>query len=175
MRAVAGLTRAKGSVQVNGDTWQNDAARIWLAPHRRPLGYVFQDAALFPHLDVRANLAYGVYLSEVINPITAELEKMRSEGVVPAGFTVDFGGSTEQQEKNFAQIKFAFTLAIILVYMVLASLFESLILPTRPEKLRSATRWEPGGPTLRVHAGLEDEADLIADLEAGLGRLNAAR
>ena len=78
---------------------------------------------------VRANLAYGVYLSEVINPITAELEKMRSEGVVPAGFTVDFGGSTEQQEKNFAQIKFAFTLAIILVYMVLASLFESLILP----------------------------------------------
>lgn len=59
LRAVAGLARAQGSVRVNGDTWQDDAARVWLAPHRRPLGYVFQDAALFPHLDVRANLAYG--------------------------------------------------------------------------------------------------------------------
>jgi cysteine-S-conjugate beta-lyase len=53
--------------------------------------------------------------------------------------------------------------------------FESLILPTHPEKLRSATTWAPGGPTLRLHAGLEDLDDLIADLEAGLGRLNAAR
>jgi hydrophobic/amphiphilic exporter-1 (mainly G- bacteria), HAE1 family len=78
---------------------------------------------------IRANLAYGVYLSEVIGPITLEFEKMRAEGIVPTGYTVDFGGSTEQQEKNFAQIKFAFGLAIILVYMVLASLFESLILP----------------------------------------------
>jgi len=53
--------------------------------------------------------------------------------------------------------------------------FESLILPTHPEKLRSATRWAPGGPTLRLHAGLEDLGDLIADLEAGFARLNAAR
>jgi cystathionine beta-lyase len=53
--------------------------------------------------------------------------------------------------------------------------FESLILPTHPEKLRTATTWAPGGPTLRLHAGLEDEGDLIADLEAGLARLDAAR
>jgi cystathionine beta-lyase len=53
--------------------------------------------------------------------------------------------------------------------------FESLILPTHPEKLRSATTWAPGGPTLRLHAGLEDIDDLIADLDAGFGRLNAAR
>jgi cystathionine beta-lyase len=53
--------------------------------------------------------------------------------------------------------------------------FESLILPTHPEKLRSATTWAPGGPTLRLHAGLEDLDDLVADLEAGLGRLAAAR
>jgi HAE1 family hydrophobic/amphiphilic exporter-1 len=78
---------------------------------------------------IRANLGYGVYLSEVINPITAELDRMNAEGIVPAGYTVNFGGSAEQQEKNFVQIKFAFTLAIIFVYMVLASLFESLILP----------------------------------------------
>jgi HAE1 family hydrophobic/amphiphilic exporter-1 len=78
---------------------------------------------------LRANLAYGTVLSEVINPVTAELEQMKADGAVPTGTTVEFGGSAESQEKNFAQIKFAFTLAIILVYMVLASLFESLVLP----------------------------------------------
>jgi cystathionine beta-lyase len=52
--------------------------------------------------------------------------------------------------------------------------FESLILPTHPENGRTATKWAPGGPTLRIHAGLEDPADLIEDLEAGFARLAAA-
>ncbi len=52
--------------------------------------------------------------------------------------------------------------------------YESLILPVRPESTRSATRWDAAGPTLRLHAGLEDAGDLIADLEAGFERLNAA-
>jgi cystathionine beta-lyase len=52
--------------------------------------------------------------------------------------------------------------------------FESLILPTHPETGRTATKWAPGGPTLRIHAGLEDADDLIEDLEAGLRRLTAA-
>jgi cystathionine beta-lyase len=52
--------------------------------------------------------------------------------------------------------------------------YESLILPTHPERMRSATKWDTG-PTLRLHAGLEDIGDLIADLDAGFTRLNAAR
>ena len=52
--------------------------------------------------------------------------------------------------------------------------FESLLLWTHPEALRSATTWAPGGPTLRFHAGLEDIDDLIADLERGFERLRAA-
>jgi cystathionine beta-lyase len=52
--------------------------------------------------------------------------------------------------------------------------FESLILPTHPETSRTVTRWAPGGPTIRIHAGLEDADDLIEDLEAGLERLSAA-
>ena len=52
--------------------------------------------------------------------------------------------------------------------------FESLVLPTHPEKLRSAVAWDGRGPTLRLHAGLEDPADLTADLAAGLERLRAA-
>lgn len=51
--------------------------------------------------------------------------------------------------------------------------FESLVLPTHPERLRSATPWD-SGPCLRFHAGLEDIGDLIADLDRGFERLNAA-
>ena len=52
--------------------------------------------------------------------------------------------------------------------------FESLILPSDPSRLRTATRWEATGPLLRLHIGLEDPHDLIADLEAGLDRLREA-
>ena len=52
--------------------------------------------------------------------------------------------------------------------------YESLILPTDPGRLRTATAWKPGGPTLRIHAGLEDVDDLIADLDRGLRRLREA-
>ena len=49
--------------------------------------------------------------------------------------------------------------------------FESLIIPTYPELAQTATRWEPGGPCLRLAIGLEDPADLIDDLAEGLARL----
>jgi len=57
LRCIAGLERAAGSLHINGDVWQDDTK--FLATHRRPLGYVFQEASLFPHLSVRANLEYG--------------------------------------------------------------------------------------------------------------------
>ncbi len=52
--------------------------------------------------------------------------------------------------------------------------FESLIVPTNPARQRTATRWAPGGPTLRLHIGLEDPQDLIEDLERGFAALRAA-
>jgi cysteine-S-conjugate beta-lyase len=52
--------------------------------------------------------------------------------------------------------------------------YESLVLPFDAAKARSATAWAPAGPTLRLHIGLEDVADLKADLEAGFARLTAA-
>ena len=52
--------------------------------------------------------------------------------------------------------------------------YESLVMPTQPEKLRTVTSWDAPGPTLRYHAGLEDAGDLIADLEEGFARLRAA-
>lgn len=48
--------------------------------------------------------------------------------------------------------------------------FESLILPSDPTTARTATKWAAPGPLLRLHIGLEDTDDLIADLEAGLNR-----
>lgn len=51
--------------------------------------------------------------------------------------------------------------------------YESLILPGDPAAARTATKWDEPGQLLRIHAGLEDEADLIADLEAGFERMAA--
>ena len=49
--------------------------------------------------------------------------------------------------------------------------YESLIIPFDCTKMRTATKWNAGGPTVRLHIGLEDPDDLIADLEDGLARL----
>ena len=49
--------------------------------------------------------------------------------------------------------------------------YESLILPVDPPSLRTATQWQEAGQVIRLHAGLEDPGDLIADLAAGLERL----
>jgi molybdate transport system ATP-binding protein len=57
LRCIAGLERGKGRLEVNGETWQDDAR--FVPTHQRALGYVFQDARLFAHLDVRRNLDYG--------------------------------------------------------------------------------------------------------------------
>ncbi len=57
LRCIAGLERTAGTLHVNGDCWQDE--RTFVPTHRRPLGYVFQEASLFPHLSVRANLEYG--------------------------------------------------------------------------------------------------------------------
>jgi molybdate transport system ATP-binding protein len=58
LRCIAGLERAQGTLHVNGETWQDE--KTFVPVHRRPLGYVFQEASLFPHLSVRANLEYGL-------------------------------------------------------------------------------------------------------------------
>ena len=61
LRCVAGLEpAARGRLVVNGECWQDDARGIQVPTHRRALGYVFQEASLFPHLSVRRNLEFGL-------------------------------------------------------------------------------------------------------------------
>jgi molybdate transport system ATP-binding protein len=57
---IAGLLRPdRGSIAVDGETLDDSASGSHLPVHRRRIGYVFQDARLLPHLDVRGNLDYG--------------------------------------------------------------------------------------------------------------------
>ena len=59
LRAIAGLEQHRnGFLKVSDMVWQK--GEHFVPPHQRPLGYVFQEASLFPHLNVRRNLEYGV-------------------------------------------------------------------------------------------------------------------
>ncbi|WP_323613583.1 molybdenum ABC transporter ATP-binding protein [Pseudomonas putida] len=60
LRCLAGLERAASAyIEVNGEVWEDSTRGHFLAPHLRPVGYVFQEASLFPHLSVRGNLEFG--------------------------------------------------------------------------------------------------------------------
>jgi molybdate transport system ATP-binding protein len=57
---IAGLLRPdRGTIAIDSETLDDTAAHIHVPAWRRRIGYVFQDARLFPHLDIRHNLDYG--------------------------------------------------------------------------------------------------------------------
>jgi len=60
LRVLAGLERVPGArVALGDEVWQDDARKVFVPTHERGIGYVFQEASLFPHLSVRANLEFG--------------------------------------------------------------------------------------------------------------------
>ena len=72
LRCMAGLERApEGCLRINGDIWQDE--NHWIPIHKRPLGYVFQEASLFDHLSVIGNLRYG--RKRVADPQQVSLEQ----------------------------------------------------------------------------------------------------
>lgn len=89
LKAVAGLLRPdQGHVHLQGQALFDAARGVDLPPQRRRLGYVFQDYALFPHLSVRQNVAFGLRKG-VLNPRPAQrfdaaeqwLQAFRIDGV----------------------------------------------------------------------------------------------
>jgi molybdate transport system ATP-binding protein len=80
LRCLAGLTRLEGSVRFGDQVWQ-DGWRF-TPPHRRPVGYVFQEGSLFPHLSVRGNLAFGLKRSHAKPRVTFD-DAVRLLGLSP--------------------------------------------------------------------------------------------
>ena len=65
LRMLAGLEHAMEQdgdayLSVNGEVWQDDSRNLFVPTHQREIGYVFQEANLFPHLSVQSNLEYGL-------------------------------------------------------------------------------------------------------------------
>ena len=70
---IAGLLKPdRGIVAIDGETLDDTAAHIHVPTHRRRIGYVFQEARLFPHLDVRQNLDYGRRMNRLAPDSTGE-------------------------------------------------------------------------------------------------------
>jgi molybdate transport system ATP-binding protein len=89
LRMIAGLNRPdQGAVRLDGATLFDDRARIDMRPQQRQIAYVFQDYALFPHLTVLQNIAFGLQTG-LLNPkrnaqhdaVTRWLEAFRLEPV----------------------------------------------------------------------------------------------
>jgi molybdate transport system ATP-binding protein len=100
LRCVAGLIRAPaGYLSVNGDIWQDEQRGIFLPTHRRPIGVVFQEASLFPHLSVLDNLQYGMKRAG-LTPKEAGLDNVLAllgiEHLLDRGTTLLSGGERQR-------------------------------------------------------------------------------
>lgn len=62
LRAIAGFDKYAGHLKIDGEIYQND--NIYIKPNKRPIGFIFQDAKLFSHLNVFGNLQYAIKRNE---------------------------------------------------------------------------------------------------------------
>ena len=91
LRAIAGLHRLdEGYCAIGRDVWQDGAS--FRPTHRRPIGYVFQEASLFPHLSVRGNLLYGARRARAAGERTRPWSRWRA----PAS-SASRAGTSEQR------------------------------------------------------------------------------
>ena len=67
LRCLSGLCRLEGTVRFKDEVWQD--GRRFEPPHRRPVGYVFQEPSLFAHLSVRGNLTFGLKRSKAVRTL----------------------------------------------------------------------------------------------------------
>ncbi|MDX2157240.1 MAG: molybdenum ABC transporter ATP-binding protein [Hyphomicrobiaceae bacterium] len=74
LRCIAGLQHLAGRIAIGDDVWQDTKARYFRPPHLRHIGYVFQEASLFPHLSVRDNLLYGARRVKPAVPASISLD-----------------------------------------------------------------------------------------------------
>ena len=81
LRCVAGLEQADSArVEIGGEAWEDSVRGLRRPTWRRPIGYVFQEASLFDHLDVRGNLRFGLRRAEAAG--VAPHEALSLEGAI---------------------------------------------------------------------------------------------
>jgi molybdate transport system ATP-binding protein len=94
LRVVSGLLRPRdGLVSLDGRVWLDTKAGIDIAPERRRVGYLFQEYALFPHLDVLANIRFGARAG---SPVEELLERFQISHLARAR-VVELSGGERQR------------------------------------------------------------------------------
>jgi molybdate transport system ATP-binding protein len=153
LRAVAGLLRPeRGVVSVGAETWLDRSRGIDLPPERRRVGLVFQEYALFPHLDVRGNVAFGAQDRNVVADLLERLRIGHLAGALPA----DLSGG-ERQRVALARA-LARTPDVLLLDEPLSALDAYTRRTVRAELHELLA--ELGMPTLLVTHDFEDAATL---------------
>jgi molybdate transport system ATP-binding protein len=95
--AVAGLrTPRRGAIAIDGRVLYSGASRINVPPHRRRVGYVPQDVALFPHMNVRRNLFYGTHTGSAAPDPARVTSMLEIDGLVDRRVT-DLSGGERQR------------------------------------------------------------------------------
>ena len=152
LRVVAGLAKPRrGRVALDGEAWLDTTFRLSLPPDRRRVGLVFQDYALFPHLTVQANVAFGARG----RPVDPLLERFRI-GHLAAARPPELSGG-ERQRVALARA-LAHEPAVLLLDEPLAALDAHTKAEVRHE-LAELLR-ELALPTLLVTHDYEDAAAL---------------
>ena len=153
LRAIAGLLRPeRGRVTLDGETWLDTGRDVDLPPERRSVGFVFQDYALFPHLTVRENVAFGA--RRRVDELLERLHVAALAGASPAELS---GG--ERQRVALARA-LAREPRLLLLDEPLAALDAHTKAAVRAE-LREVVRTS-GLPTVLVTHDFEDAA-MLAD------------
>jgi molybdate transport system ATP-binding protein len=100
LRCVAGLERPTAArVRIAGEVWEDTALGVCEPTWKRSLGYVFQEASLFDHLDVRGNLAYGAKRAPADQPHFARAAAIELLGIAHLldGRTHELSGGERQR------------------------------------------------------------------------------
>ncbi len=96
LRCIAGLQRAdEGRLQVGGEVWQDE--HHFLPPHKRPLGFVFQEASLLAHLNARGNLRYAMKRSGAPAAKLEEVVELLHIGDILRRYPAQLSGGERQR------------------------------------------------------------------------------
>ncbi len=94
---IAGLRRARGRIRIGGETVLDTAGGVCLPPERRGIGYVPQDALLFPHLDVTGNVRFGLQPRAAAERIFSEAVEILEIGALLSRFPSTLSGGERQR------------------------------------------------------------------------------